>query len=202
MKVLLTFPLLFLAFCVISQTVIIDENFDSFTAGDNIVQTYNDQAVWDNWSGNPGAADDAQISDKYSSTPTNSLFLASNQDIILKFGKLTTGRYQIKWNIFVESGNVAYFNLLRDFAGTDSNWAFQTWFQPSGIATIDGQDPETAPYTYEFSFDTWHEVNFIIDLDDDFASYYFDGEEVVSFVWSNGTASTGDVGVEEYLSEI
>lgn len=190
---LLLFILTLVSFTYITaQTVLIEENFDSFNPGDKIVQSYNDQSIWDTWSGNPGAADDALISNKFSSSPENSLVLANNQDIVLKFGKLTTGRYQIKFNILVESGKVAYFNLLRDFNGSNSNWAFQTWFGPGGIATIDGQDPATAPASYSFEFDTWHEVNFIIDLDDDFASFYFDNEEVVSFIWSNGTASSGD----------
>jgi hypothetical protein len=171
------------------QSVIFEESFDGFSAGDKLVQTINNQELWDTWSSAPGGSEDAVISNTYASSPENSLYLASNNDIVLLLGGLTEGRYKMAFKALISSGNIGYFNMLHDFAGGDSQWAFQVYFNANGVGSVDAAKTGAASFTYEY--DTWMDVEVIIDLDDDFATFYLGGEEVVSWKWSLGTSGGG-----------
>ena len=185
----LTILISFLAISTYGQITLIEENFDSFAAGSKIVQTINDQSVWDTWSSTPGGSEDALISDKYSNSPNNSIYLANNNDIVLLFDDLTSGRYQVKFKILIESGKIGYFNMLHDFAGGNSQWAFQVYFNPNGMGVVDAGRPSAA--SFNFGYDKWMDVNVVVDLDDDFASFYFDEKEIISWKWSLGTSGGG-----------
>lgn len=171
------------------QTIIIEENFDAFNPGDKIVQSINNQEVWDTWSSAPGGGEDASISNNYSSSPENSLYLASNNDIVLLLGGLTEGRYKMAFKALIETGHIGYFNMLHDFAGGNSEWAFQVYFNANGAGKVDAAKADAA--TFNYGYDIWMDVEVIVDLDDDFATFYLDGSEVVSWKWSLGTSGGG-----------
>jgi len=44
---------------------------------------------------------------------------------------------------------------------------------------------------FTYTYDTWHNVHMMIDLDTDFAEMYFNNELVVSWQWSTGSFGTG-----------
>jgi len=183
MSVLLT------ACIIIGQTTIIEENFDGFTAGDKVVQTINNQSVWDTWSSSPGGSEDALISEKFANSTPNSLTLSNNNDIVLLFNDLTEGRYKFKFKVLIETGRIGYFNMLQDFAGGSSQWAFQTYFNANGAGLVDAGKTSAASFTYEYN--TWMDANIVVDLDDDFATFYLDDVEIVSWKWSTGTSGAG-----------
>ena len=169
--------------------VIFEENFDSFTAGNKLVQTVNNPDLWDTWSSAPGGSEDAAISDKFSHSPNHSLFLANNNDIVLLMNDLTTGRYKLTFQILIETGKIGYFNMLHDFAGSNSQWAFQAYFNAGGNGAVDAGKSDAAAFIY--SYDSWMLAEILVDLDDDFATFYLDSTEVVSWKWSSGTFGSG-----------
>ena len=170
---------------------IYEEHFDTFTVGDKLVQTVNDQTIWDTWSSAPGGSEDAVISDKFSNSPNNSLYLANNNDMVLLLNDLTEGRYKLSFMILVETGRIGYFNMLHDFAGGNSQWAFQAYFNANGNGTVDAAKSDAA--TFSYAYDTWMKAEIIVDLDDDFASFYLDSAEIVSWKWSLGSFGSGNL---------
>ena len=171
-----------------AQTLIFSDDFDSYTAGQKVAQQ-NTTGIWTTWSNAPGGSEDADVSTTQAFNGANSAYIQNDNDLVLLMGDKTTGRYQLEFEMFVESGAMGYFNLLQDFAGANSQWGFQITFKPDGITKVDaGGDSITG---FNYNFDQWYHVNFIVDVDDDFATMYFDGNEVVSWKWSGGSFGDG-----------
>ncbi len=185
-KITFTFFSLILALTVSSQ-VILSENFDSFTVGDKIAQVSGTN--WTTWSGAVGGGEDGTVSATMASSIPNALNIVSNNDVVLLFNDLATGRYQLEFKILVTTGNIGYFNLLQDFAGSNSEWGTQIYFNAGGEGIIDAGSEGVD--TFYYSYDTWIDVNMIVDLDDDFSTIYIDGTERVSWKWSTGTFGSG-----------
>jgi len=101
----------------------------------------------------------------------------------LQFFDKTTGRYRFEWYMFVETGKLGYFNLLSDFNASSSLWAFQAYIYNDSIF-IDANGYQAALAT--FPLNTWVKCHIIVDLDDDYATFYRNDEEIVSYQWSKG----------------
>ncbi len=190
MKKRLFFSLL-IALCMISamsQTVIFEDDFESYNSGDKLVLTTT-LSEWTTWSNAPGGAEDPLITDEVVSQGSLSSKIVVNNDLVLHLGDLTTGRYKVSFEIFPDTGKAAYFNLLNNFNGSNSIWAFQVFFNADGTGTVDAGGTESASFTYTNG--SWNNVNIIVDVDDDFATFYLNGTEVVSWVFSTGALGAG-----------
>lgn len=187
-KIIFLVASLLIPFVLSAQTLIFSDDFDSYTVGGKVAQQ-NTTGIWTTWSNSPGSAEDAEVSSTQAFNGANSAYIANDVDLVLLLNDKTTGRYQLEFEMFIESGKMGYFNLLQDFAGNNSEWGFQVTFHPDGITKVDaGGDSITGFY---FNFDQWYHVNFIVDIDDDFATMYFDGNEIVSWKWSGGSFGDG-----------
>lgn len=184
-KIILLFCFL-LAITMSDAQVVLDENFDDLTVGSKAALKLG--APWDTWSSTPGGADDASISDEYSTSPSNSLHLLKNDDIVLKLGGLTTGVYTIDFNMLIKSGHIGYFNVLHDFNGAQSKWGVQVFLEASGKARVD-YGPQDQ--NFDYSYDTWIPVSMDIDMDDDFFVMKIDSNIVSSGLWSLGSTGAG-----------
>ncbi len=190
MKKLLLIAFYFVGFAFLTgQNVILTENFDGFTAGVKFTQAFNNKDVWTTWSNAPGGAEDALLSDKFAVSAPNSLVLANSQDIVLLLGDRLDGRYIVEFDLLIETGKIGYYNMLNDFAGSNSVWAYQVYFNTGGKGVIDAGKASAA--TFDFAYDSWIHVSTVIDLDDDFATLYFDDDEIISWKWSSGTGGAG-----------
>lgn len=184
---------LLLAFCITglySQNVILSENFDSFSAGTPLAQqSLQADSSWTTWDNLPGGPKDPNVSNSKSYSSPNSVYISGGKDLVLLLDNKTSGRYQLKFKIMIESGKLGYFNILQDFNGSNSKWAMQAFFHPGGIGSVDAGGDSTG--TFSFNYNQWISVKAIMDLDDDFATLYIDGQEVVSWKYSTG-ATGGD----------
>ncbi|MCX7861807.1 MAG: T9SS type A sorting domain-containing protein [Bacteroidales bacterium] len=182
MKKLYVLALLaFSYFCSFSQ-VLYTENFDSYTNNAKVAQTLGN-TWWTTWSNAPGGAEDAVFSNAQSSSQPLSIYVAGSNDLVFKTGSKTTGRYSLSWKMFVPTGRIGYFNLLQSFAGNNSVWGFQAYIYNDSIYVDAGS---TTPVGKQFSRNVWHDIKLIIDLDDDYATFFLDGNEVTSYQWSKG----------------
>lgn len=184
---LFLFILAFSCAGLMAQTTVLSFNFDTLATASGVAQQIGDP--WTTWSNTPGSAEDPIVSDAMAMSMPNSVKVASGNDCVLKFGGLNANRYQLRFNMNVTSGKVGYFNLLQSFAGSNSEWATQAFFNIDGTGTVDANGASAGTFT--FSHDTWMEINLIIDLDIDYATMYIDGNEVVSWVWSLGSFGDG-----------
>ncbi len=162
--------------------VLYNENFDSYTNGAKVAQTLGN-TWWTTWSNAPGGAEDAVFSNAQASSSPLSIYVAGSNDLVFKAGSKTTGRYKLSWKMFVPSSHIGYFNLLQSFAGSNSQWGFQAYIYNDSIY-VDAGAATAAGTT--FTRNTWHDIMLIVDLDDDYATFLLDGNEVISYQWSKG----------------
>ncbi|MBN2680917.1 MAG: T9SS type A sorting domain-containing protein [Bacteroidales bacterium] len=175
------------SFSIMGQTTLITDDFESYTTGSGIAAQAG--APWGTWSGPTGSAEDPLVTDVQAFAGSNSINVITNNDLVINFEDKTTGRYQITFQMYVNPGAVGYINLLSNFAGSSSEWATQTFFNTDGSATVDA-DGESAG-TFTFNHGEWFNVNYIVDLDDDLATLYVDGNEVITWTYTRGSFGDG-----------
>lgn len=182
-------PLFVLMTCVFSLNAqIISQNFDTVAAGGKVAASLG--APWTTWSSAPGGTEDPVISSAQANSPANSAYIgATTNDLVVNLGDRTTGRYKINFKIFVDTLKVGYFNILNDFAGSNSVWAMQAYFRPTGYVSVDAGG--ALADSMQYNIKQWNDILFVIDLDDDFATMYVNGTELVSWAFSSGSFGDG-----------
>jgi len=183
-----------------SQIVLLNENMDSYATSSFLGI---DNPTWfTTWSNLPGSGEDAQILTTFahSGTKSASADLTGGQtDCLLKLGNKTTGRYEVKWWMYVETTKCAYYNI-QHFEAPGVEWAFEIYFRTSGaiVLTMGGN---TINGTYPKA--TWFEVKQIIKLDADSIYLYIDGALLSAwpFHWINSsTTGTKQLGAIDFFA--
>ncbi len=162
------------------------DDFDNLSVGDYVAVELSD---WTTWSGSPGSSEDAQVTDATASTSPNSFAVEGSTDLVKLFSgsTLSSGEYSFTTEINVASGYCGYFNLQKDVsAGVE--WGFEVQFDADGTATVNAGASSAATFTY--TQDAWHSNELIIDLDANWAEYWFDGSLIVDWQWSLGANGT------------
>lgn len=168
-------------FTLKAQLNLYTTDFESYTAGTRLAVQAG--APWTTWSLAPGGAEDPFVSATQAHSGTKSVNVLNANDCVFQLNDKTTGRYMIEWYMYVESGKLGYFNFLSDFNGGSSKWALQVFMIHDSIK-IDA-DGESKAKGF-FTTNTWKKMQVIVDLDDDFATLYVDGTELISYQWSKG----------------
>lgn len=166
-----------------AQQTIFNDDFDGYTAGEKLAQQAG--TPWTTWSNNPGSGEDPVVSDAQANNGSNSVKIASGNDCVLLLDDNTSGRYKFSFYIYVPSGKVGYYNLLADFAGSNSQWATQVFFDGNGQGTIDAGGEGAGTFTY--NYDSWFLVENYVDLNNDWGETFIDGTYVIGWQWTLGT---------------
>lgn len=179
MKKLYLLALLLFSYGAVNSQIFSD-NFDSYNVGDYLGVVGG--ASWTTWSGATGGAEDVQISNAQSSSPSNSIYFSSTssgggpQDVVLDFGQqYTSGIFTFEADFLVEAGKGGYWN----FQGTPTigtQWALNCYFV-NGTIDLDGF--VSAPYTEGQWFTLRIEANLTLQL----WKLYVDGNFVGT--WNN-----------------
>ncbi len=171
-----------------AQTVIFSDNFDSYTAGQQLCTQNNTD--WTTWSNAPGGDEDAYISTEQAVSGSNSLKIEGTSDIMYMFNNRTTGVYDIDFNYYVpSSGEGAYFNI-QHYTQPGQDWAFECRFHSSGMGYLI-QNGELSYFS--FPADTWFPIKVHIDLDNDSLAIFLNGESVET--WPFSYTDSGDSGI-------
>jgi hypothetical protein len=173
----------------ISAQVIYSESFDNFTAGSKVASVATN---WTTWSNAPGGSEDGTISSVHANSGANSAMISLNNDLVLLLGDSTSGKYELSLEIYVPADSCAYFNVLHAFSGGSSEWSNDVYVLPHDSTFrlfVGGNDTADVAFT----FDTWHEVKYIVDCNNDIVSMQLDGVEIFTWPWSlnAGTGTTG-----------
>ncbi len=187
-KILLLMSALFTA-AIINAQVVKSNNFDSYTVGNYMAQS--DSANWTTWSNLPGSIEDGKISNVHAASGTNSLMISKDNDQVWLLGDSANGKYELSFKIYVPTDSVAYFNVLHKFAGGSSEWSNEVYALPHDSTFhlfVGGNDTAVLAFT----FDTWHNIKYSVDLTYDFAYMLLDADTVFSWPWSlDGNGNTG-----------
>jgi hypothetical protein len=171
-----------------AQTVLFEDNFDSYTVGTGVVAQ---NAYWAYWSA--AAPSDANVL----SDLTGNLYANVNgtsTDLVLPIGPFTSGKYDIKFKMYLPAGAGGYFNALHTWSGSSTvyEWAGDVFFDGAGVATW--TTGFAAGGSVIVGTDVWFDVQVTADLDNDLGRLYFNGVVATEWQWSlnnaDGTAGT------------
>jgi hypothetical protein len=169
---------------------IICDNLDSYTTGALGPQA----AHWTTWSGTEGGTEDGIVSTEQASSAPNSLKVISTtaglgpQDVVLDLGNRTTGRYELKFKMYIPTGQWGYYNMQNNVPiGTTPVWNFNVHFEANGAGRFtDTGDALLANFTYPY--DQWFDCVHVIDLDNNLQTFSVNGNFVKK------TGYTGNLG--------
>jgi hypothetical protein len=162
------------------------ENFDSYTAGSNLV-TQN-PTFWTTWDG--GAGQDPLVSNAFSYSSPNSVVIVQNNDLVKDFGvAYTSGKYKIKFYAYIAATKAGYFNTLATFAGTNSDWGLEVYFDAGGTGRVNGGSATSVPFSWPVA--TWFPVENVVDLDANLATITINGVLVHTWQWTLGATGSG-----------
>lgn len=172
---------LLLGSSVFAQEIIVQENFDQLLDGNPITEQ---SSAWETWDGS--ASVDADVSSAQSFSPPNSLHIEdTNNDVVLPVGPFTTGAYRATWKMFIPTGEGGYFNALHNWSLTSTayEWAVDVFFAPDGaISTTAAGSNQVSNYV--FTHNEWFDIQLDIDLNNDLARVYFNGNLLREWQWS------------------
>ena len=164
-----------LLFCgsLLAQTPLLEEGFESYNVGDYIGES---SAVWTTWSGTTGTDEDGIVSDEFAHTGTQSLKIfgavsGGPMDVYLPIG--LDDAYEVSFQIYVPSGNSAYFNIQEALA-VQVGWAFDMVFDANGTVSLSIDQIDLSQTTY--TPDAWNSVGLFMDPINDRAEIYVNGE--------------------------
>jgi len=173
-----------------AQTVLISDDFESYNANDFLAQV--GAPNWTTWSNAPGGAEDARISTLQASSGTKSVLLDNaNDDIILKLGNKTSGRFSIEFKYFVLTSFGGYFNL-QHYQNPGIQWANEVYFGNNGNGQLQANGL-TINFTH--ANNAWIDLLTIVDIDNDTAAFYVNGTHI--HTWPFATQAGGGAGAAQ-----
>lgn len=183
MKKITTFLICLLSFGISAQTILLDDDFESYTLGFISEQA----AHWTTWSGTENGGEDALVTDIFANSGTQSMLVAPGDDMILKLGNQTSGTYTIQWDTYIPAGASGYYN-------------FQEFEVPGNFAlqfdlTVNGDFESIAT----FPFDTWFTLKHIIDLDNSTIQIFIDETDIGTYNYTNSGGPSTNLGAVDFF---
>lgn len=171
--ILLSFPI-----SLFSQTVIFEDNFDTYTTGQG---TANQSPVWQSWASPNGGSDDALVSDEHALSGNNSMKMINGKDMVYPFNNISTGAFTIEFNAYMH--DQGYFNLQHS-KGT--NWAVDIYLTDNNeIKYLEENGIANSIVVGTYQNDQWTHFKFTIDLDLDTILFHVDGVLLHASKFSN-----------------
>ena len=168
-------------------------DFNDGVAGEKIAQTYGNP--WTTWSNAPGGAEDGVFAEQNSMAA----HFTYGNDQVLDLGNVTTGTWELSFDMYIPNGKDAYNNILHIFNGSGSEWATEVWYKTSDNGTAIKAANVTT--NFDCPFDSWFTVKYMVDLDNDEATFYVDDVEIYTWQFSlqaEGAAGTRQLGAMDF----
>jgi hypothetical protein len=137
---------------------------------------------WSTWSGVEGGAEDGLVSSDFAASAPNSALIPEGgvTDVILKLGNLSSGKYNLYWNMYVPSGSHAYYNI-QETEVPGVAWNAELYF---GLATPgEGEITVPAELTFTYPPDAWFLIEHIIDMDANTIEIKLNGTVILSEIY-------------------
>ena len=163
------------------------ENFESYD--DTNIDS--ESSEWFGWENSNSGVD---VTDDFAFLSNQSILVEQDDDLVHEFSDIDSGSGELIFYIYIpSSGNAgAYYNILHDYDGNESNWAFQVFFtsQISGDQSYLDLDQ---PVYFDALYDTWVQVRNEIDIDNNSITLYYNNNMIANWDWSDGSAGESSV---------
>ncbi len=173
-----------------NNSMIYSNQFDNLTVGTYLADN---DPNWTTFSGVTANSMDPFIKDTYSCSPGNSVYINENVDLVYPVDNITTGFYELSWNMYITSGYYSgYYGIFNSNPYT--GYAYEVIFNdPSnGSIYVGGQF-----YPFSFNKDECIEVKNLIDLNHDKAQLYINGNLIHTWPYhykNDGTNGLNQLG--------
>ncbi|MFA7360924.1 MAG: T9SS type A sorting domain-containing protein [Candidatus Kapaibacterium sp.] len=161
-------------------------NFESYTVGQRLA--CQDSLNWTTWSIMPcNTTEDPLISSAQSFSPTKSVVITQNNDLVKRLGKDSTGVHEIAIKFYVPTGKAGYWNTLSVFAGSSSKWGMECYFDVAATGNngrLMGGSATAIPFAYTHG--AWQTAKLLLNLDVDSAKFFINGTIVHKWKWTLG----------------
>ncbi len=171
-------------------------------AQQNVAQNGAANSWWTTWSGATGTAEDGIVTTEQANSLPNSFKIISPtasggpQDVVLKLGNRTTGRYELKWMCYIPAGKQGYYNVQNVVPIAGGAWNLDVFFEAAGGGHIQiGAGASLATFNYPNA--EWFEVKHIIDLDNNFLTLWVNGQYVHKMAYPNNLGGVDYYGINE-----
>ncbi len=170
------------------------DDFESYTVGQYIGAA---SPNWTTWSGATGGAEDTQVTTANANSGTQSVYFASTaanggpQDCILPFGGAnTTGTFNYKMSMFVNSNKGAYFNF-QAAATIGQTWALDITFDNAG--TVELTSSGALMLSTSYPVNAWFDIEIDVDLNTNTWEFFINGNS--EGVFQNGVNSIASIDI-------
>jgi len=177
--------------CASAQIVLVDENFDSYANGNLLALTAG--LPWSTWTNTPGGAVDTPISNEQAASGTLSARFTSTtpatggpSDIVLRLGNRTTGRYNVRWKMYIPTGHGGHFNIQHQQIIGAGSWMVEAVFRASGTIDLTNNAQLVGPTS--FPHDTWFTVDLDVNLGTTRGLFSINGNGVANWATNTNTA--------------
>lgn len=164
-------------------------DFTDCPAGAKIASTLG--MPWSTWSEDPGSSEDGVFAEVDGNMAA---YFTYGVDQILAFGDKTTGVYNIEFDVYIEEGKIGYFNLCHHFPNPANSQAVQVYLQCTNDGTTSSNTISDGHGTVHAGsngsvdlpcrWNDWMHFKIHVDLDQDQAELWFDGELKHTWQWS------------------
>ncbi|MFA7361757.1 MAG: T9SS type A sorting domain-containing protein, partial [Candidatus Kapaibacterium sp.] len=177
-------------------------NFESYTVGQRLA--CQDSLNWTTWSIMPcNTTEDPLISNAQSFSPTKSVVITQNNDLVKRLGNDSTGVHEISIKFYVPTTKSGYWNTLSVFAGSSSKWGMECYFDVAATGNngrLQAGAVTAIPFAY--THDAWQTAKLLLNLDVDSAKFLINGTMVHKWKWTlgaNGTAVPKKLGGNNFF---
>lgn len=151
---------------------------------------------WTTWNEKPGSFEDAFIVDDQAHSPTKSVEVVDSNNLILKLGEKTEGKYKIQVKYFIPNHKSAGFNV-QHFQQPGLEEAFSILFKPNGIGQVNAGMENAKTFNYDQG--EWNTITTFINMDDNWTELLINNELIYEWPFhyqsttDNGTLQLGSI---------
>jgi len=159
------------------------DSLDAYDASASAAPLWDQSALFVEWAGNLGG--DTEISTAQSSSSPNSIRIhdlgtAGLSDIVALFDTLSTGAWEIAFDMYIPSGRGGYFNIQQNYIGGGAGnlWGGEVYFLDNGNADVVYTTGSTLAGSFTYTQGQWFTMQTVIDLDNDTVWFEMNGNSL------------------------
>ena len=168
-------------------TLVQCDDFESYSVSTQIgIAQQDSSGYWRGWA----AWHDALLKFGPPALSTKTLSMEDGSKIIYKLGNLSSGKYQLSWDMYINPGKRAHFALhykLPNQSGQFFDDAVQILFVEGGSGQITFQN--LPPKGFQYPQFTKFRIDIIVDINNDLAEFKINNNLIHSWAYSQGLNS-------------